>query len=103
MCSSCSIGYDIEILINENKKIITKYVEVKTHTQNSIVSGKIKLTYRQYCLSRGNENYSIIVMKAFFVNDEIKCILNKYYDPFYLYEGKEVRPEYREYNFEFDE
>jgi len=100
---SRSIGYDIEILINENKKIITKYVEVKTHTQNSIVSGKIKLTYRQYCLSRGNENYSIIVMKAFFVNDEIKCILNKYYDPFYLYEGKEVRPEYREYNFEFDE
>lgn len=41
-----SSGYDIEILINENKNIITKYVEVKTHTQNSILCRKIKLTYQ---------------------------------------------------------
>lgn len=52
-------------------------------------------------MSRGNDNYSVIVMKAFFLSDEIKCELHKYYDPFYLYEGKEVKPEFREYNFEF--
>ena len=96
-------GYDIEITIKENEQQITKYVEVKTHTINSILSGKIKLSYKQYCLSRGNKDYIVIVMKAFFFDDEIKCKLNKKFDPFYSYEGKEIRPEQREYLFEFDE
>jgi hypothetical protein len=45
----CKINprYDIEIIINENGGIITKYVEVKTHTINSILKGKIKLSYQQ--------------------------------------------------------
>ena len=96
-------GYDIEIIIQENGQKITKYVEVKTHTINSILNGKIKLSYEQYCLSRGNKDYIVIVMKAFFSGNEIKCELNKKFDPFYSYEGKEVRPEQREYIFEFDE
>ena len=105
-CNSSSYrqhAYDIEIIINENKEKITKYVEVKTHTENSVLSRRIKLSYQQYCMSRGNNNYSVIVMKALFSLDEIKCELNKYFDPFYCCEGKEVIPEYREYNFEFHE
>ena len=96
-------GYNIEIIIQENGQKITKYVEVKTHTKNSILSGKIKLSYAQYCLSRGNKDYIVIIMKAFFFDNEIKCKLNKKFDPFYSYEGKEIRPEQREYLFEFDE
>ena len=96
-------GYDIRILINENGNTSIKYIEVKTHTTNSILSGKIKLSYQQYCMSRINKNYGVIVIKALFVGNEIKCKLNKIFDPFYSYEGKEVRPEEREYNFEFDE
>ena len=79
-----------------------KYFEVKTHTVNSIYKRKIKLTYKQYCMSRINQNYCVIVMEAiFFGNDEIKCEVNKIFDPFYSYEGKEVIPEDRDYNFEF--
>ena len=96
-------GYDIEIIINENGQKITRYVEVKTHTISSILRGIIRLSYNQYCLSRGNKDYIVIVMKAFFSGNEIKCELNKKFDPFYSYEGKEVRPEQREYIFEFDE
>ena len=90
-------GYDIEIIINENGQKITRYVEVKTHTISSILGGIIRLSYNQYCLSRGNKDYIVIVMKAFFSGNEIKCELNKKFDPFYSYEGKEVRPEQREY------
>ena len=90
-------GYDIEIIINENGGTITKYVEVKTHTNNSILSGKIKLTYQQYYMSRQYKDYyAVIVMKALFFGNEIKCYLNKNFDPFYSYECKGVRPEYRE-------
>lgn len=42
-------------------------------------------------------------MKAFFSGDKINCELNKKFDPFYNYEFKDVRPEYREYIFEFDD
>ena len=90
-------GYDIEIIINENGQKITRYVEVKTHTISSILRGIIRLSYTQYCLSRVNKDYIVIVMKAFFSDNEIKCELNKKFDPFYSYEGKEVRPEQREY------
>ena len=101
----CKINprYDIEIIIHENGGIITKYVEVKTHTINSILKGKIKLSYQQYCEFRKNRNYySVIVMKALFFDDEIKCELNKYFDPFYSYECVEVIPENRDYYFEFE-
>ena len=95
-------GYDIEIIINENGGTITKYVEVKTHTINSIESGKIKLSYQQYSMFRKYKDYySVIVMKAFFLGDEIKCELNKNFDPFYAYEFNEVIPESRDYCFEF--
>ena len=96
--------YDIEIIINENGGIITKFVEVKTHTINSKLRGKIKLSYQQYCMFRKNRDYySVIVMKALLFEDEIKCELSKNFDPFFSCEGKEVRPECRDYYFEFDE
>ena len=95
-------GYDIEIIINENGGTITKFVEVKTHTKNSIQSGKIKLSFKQYSMFRKYKDYySVIVMKAFFLGDEIKCELNKNFDPFYAYEFNDVRPEKRDYCFEF--
>ena len=104
MCPTKGKGYDIEININENGRAITKYVEVKTHTEKSILRGKINLTYQQYSVYRKyQEYYSVIVMKALFFGVEIKCILNKNFDPFYSYEFKEVIPEYRDYCFEFNE
>jgi len=48
-------------------------------------------------------NYSVIVMKAFFFGNDIKCKFNKIFNSFYLYEGDELRPERRDYIFEFDE
>ena len=106
LCNSINFkqpGYDIEIQINENEEITTKYFEIKTHTTNSIQKGTIKLSYQQYCMSRINKNYCVIVMEAIFFGDEIKCKVNKIFDPFYSYEGKEVRPADRDYNYEFDE
>ena len=97
-------GYDIEIIIKENGELIIKYVEIKTHTKSSVQRGKIKLSYQQFCMHRKYKDYyTVIVMKALFYGDEIKCELNKNFDPFYSYEGNEVRPEYRDYCFEFDE
>ena len=97
-------GYDIEIIINEEGGTITKYVEVKTHTKSCVLSGKIKLSYQQFCTYRKYKDYYVVmVMKALFNNDEIICELNKNFDPFYSYEGNEVRPENRDYCFEFDE
>jgi hypothetical protein len=79
-------GYDIEICIYENDKKVTKYVEVKTHTINSIKRGEIKLTYNQYSMSRKNKDYySVIVMRALFFDDKIECELNRFFDPFYFY------------------
>ena len=107
LCNTSSIkqpGYDIKININENGEKTTKFVEVKTHTINSIKNGTIKLSYRQYCMSiEYKDYYSVIIMRALFLGDEIKCELNKNFDPFYYYECKEVRPENRDYCFEFDE
>jgi len=97
-------GYDIEIIVNEKGIITNKYIEVKTHTENSIKSGTIKLSYEQYLMSRKHKtNYSVIVMKAFFFGNDIKCKFNKIFNSFYLYEGDELRPERRDYIFEFDE
>ena len=95
-------GYDIEIIVNEKGIITNKYIEVKTHTENSIKSGTIKLSYEQYLMSRKHKtNYSVIVMKAFFFGNYIKCKFNKIFNRFYLYEGNELRPERRDYIFEF--
>ena len=80
-----------------------KYVEVKTHTINSIKSGEIKLSYNQYYMSRKNkDNYSVIVMKASFFDDKIECELNRYFDPFYFYEFNGISPEHREYFYNID-
>jgi hypothetical protein len=96
-------GYDIEICINENDKKVIKYVEVKTHTINSIKSGEIKLSYNQYYMSRKNkDNYSVIVMKASFFDDKIECEFNRYFDPFYFYEFNGISPEHREYFYNID-
>ena len=95
-------GYDIEIIVNEKGMVTNKYIEVKTHTENSIKSGTIKLSYEQYLMSRKHKtNYSVIVMKAFFFGNDIKCKFNKIFNRFYLYEGDELRPERRDYIFEF--
>jgi hypothetical protein len=97
-------GYDIEIIVNEKGIVTNKYIEVKTHTENSIKSGTIKLSYEQYLMSRKHKtNYSVIVMKAFFFGNDIKCKFNKIFNSFYLYEGDELRPERRDYIYEFDE
>ena len=97
-------GYDIKIINKENGKVITKYVEVKTHTKTSIYRGKIKLSYEQFCTYRKYKDYyTVIVMTALFYGDEIKCELNRNFDTFYFYEGNEVRPQYGDYCFEFDE
>lgn len=45
----------------------------------------------------------LIAIKALFYGDEIKCELNKNFDPFYSYKCKEVRPEIRKYIFDFAE
>ena len=52
-------------------------------------------------LRKYKDYYSVIVMKAFLLGDEIKCELNKNFDPFYAYEFNEVIPESRDYCFEF--